>query len=66
MIKNIKARAFEIYRYYLPDISAKKNILCPFHNDKKTKSFGLYGDANNLKFKCFGCGRQGPKTDLEI
>jgi archaellum biogenesis ATPase FlaH/5S rRNA maturation endonuclease (ribonuclease M5) len=58
-VKDIKARAIEIYRHYLPDISARKNILCPFHDDKKTKSFALYGNANDLKFKCFGCGKQG-------
>ncbi len=63
-VKDIKARAIEIYRYYLPDISTKKNILCPFHDDRKTKSFGLYGNADDLKFKCFGCGRQGDSINF--
>jgi RecA-family ATPase/5S rRNA maturation endonuclease (ribonuclease M5) len=64
MIREIKARALEVYRYYLPNISTRKNILCPFHSDKKTKSFRLYSNADDLKFKCFGCGRQGDCIDF--
>ncbi|MEW6214670.1 MAG: CHC2 zinc finger domain-containing protein [Nitrospirota bacterium] len=63
-IKEIKARAIEVYRYYIPNITTGRNILCPFHEDRRTKSFGLYGSADDLKFKCFGCGRQGDSIDF--
>lgn len=62
-LRDIKSKAIDIYRYYLPDISTKKNILCPFHSDGKTKSFGLYGE-DDLKFKCFGCGKQGDSIEF--
>ena len=55
----IKLNALDIYRHYLPEISTGKNILCPFHDDKKTKSFSIYGRAEDLRFHCFGCGKQG-------
>lgn len=58
-LPQIKAKSLEIFKQYLPDITIGKNILCPLHDDRKTKSFRLYGTADDLKFKCFGCGKQG-------
>lgn len=36
-----------------------KLILCPFHKEG-TPSLALYGDG----YKCFGCGKYGPLSDI--
>lgn len=47
----------DIYEYYLGSrIKTNDLIKCCFHDDR-SPSLGFYGDP--LKFKCFGCGKQG-------
>ena len=54
-----------IYQDYLPGIQAGRNILCPFHEDKKTKSFGIFlAESGEYRFKCFGCGESGDIIDF--
>jgi hypothetical protein len=54
-----------VYQDYLPGIQPGKNILCPFHDDKKTKSFGIFfTESEEYRFKCFGCGESGDIIDF--
>ncbi len=62
-IAEIKPRALEVYRHYIPGTTSGRNSLCPFHKDKNP-SFSLYGDSSDLRFKCFGCGKQGDVIDF--
>ncbi len=67
MLQEIKAKSVEIFKYYLSSWTPgiKANVRCPFpdHEDKNP-SFSVYKSDGALKFKCFGCNRQGDAIEL--
>ena len=40
----------------------KRNILCPFHEDKNNPSLKIY--TKNNRFVCFACGARGSPVDF--
>ena len=49
-------------KYYSSQASPLIQILCPFHDDRKTPSLTIY--TNTASFYCWGCGIHGKWEDL--
>lgn len=65
-IKQLKNRGSEkVYRHYLPEWTGNTNVLCPFHEDRQTKSLSIYtAEEGDYRYKCHGCGIQGDCIDF--
>ena len=51
----------EVVRYFLGDLNFRRNLKCPFHQDK-SPSLKIYTNRN--KYVCFACGTRGSPIDF--
>jgi archaellum biogenesis ATPase FlaH len=60
----LKLYAHHLHHKFVKD-GGNYSTFCPFHDDKKTRSFKVYASTKNRnQFTCFGCGESGDIFDF--